>query len=61
MKRFLKYLMAGLIAMAAASCYEDSFVQYNPENAVAPVLVSEDLAADPVVFTEDQANETFAT
>ena len=53
--------MVGLIAMAAASCEEDSFVQYNPENAVAPVLASEDLAAEPVVFTEEQADETFAT
>ena len=61
MKRIFKYLMVGLIAMAAASCEEESFVQYNPENAVAPVLASEDLAAEPVVFTEEQAGENFAT
>ena len=61
MKRIFKYLMVGLIAMAAASCEEESFVQYNPENAVAPVLASEDLAAEPVVLTKEQDSENFAT
>ena len=52
-------MTVALLAMAATSCYEESFVQYNPEATVAPVLG--DLSAESFVLAEEKNEEAFAT
>jgi len=56
MKKIFNILMAGLVAFGAISCNHDELVEYNADNAKAPVLHELTNAA-----TELVEGETFAT
>ncbi|MCD8209145.1 MAG: SusE domain-containing protein [Bacteroidales bacterium] len=56
MKNILNIFIAGVAALVLSSCVDESFVQYNPEDVVAPVLSS--LPASSYVL---EAGMDFAT
>ncbi len=60
MKKFFRYIMAGLVAVMAASCVEEeSFIQVDTDSFLAPVL--NDFTPAITELTEAQAAETYAT
>lgn len=60
MKKFFRYIMAGLVALMAAACVEEeSFIQVDTDSFLAPVL--NDFTPDVTELTEAEAAKPFAT
>ena len=60
MKKFFRYIIAGLAAFMAASCVEEeSFIQVDTDSFLAPVL--NDFTPAVTELTEAEAANTFAT
>lgn len=51
MRKLYDILMVALLAMAAVSCSKDSYTEYDPEKAVAPVIA--ELGSETYTLAED--------